>query len=176
MSKPTDEFLSPPSVVALAKDVLGASIDFDPYCSPGQLVKCKDGLMLTSDPEPWPTSGKWYVNPPFSESKHALAKLAQHFTRNPTITALVLCLAAPGSVYWREWVWSSFGPRRVAWIPRLSFYQLDAAGVAQPTKHNIQRELAFMLWTSDDRIVARFEKVVPAFASPAVHVQAGGKK
>lgn len=180
--KPTDEFLSPPSILELTRLILNAPIDFDPYASAGQLVKARDALTKNNPSEPWPSSGNWYVNPPFSESGQVIARLAQHFARNPNITALVLCLAAPGSTYWREWVWSKeFGPRRVAWMPRLSFFQLDGDGVAKPTKSNISRELAFMLWTPNDKVVQRFEKHCSEFkptkrgSDKPIHVQAGGR-
>lgn len=168
MSKSSDEFLTPPSLVALAKAVLDGPIDFDPYSSPGQLVPARDGLTLASDPEPWPTHGNWWANIPFSDSATVLPRLAQHFARAAQITALVLCLAAPSSVYWRHAVWSKkVGPRRIAWMPRLSFYRLDGAGKAVPTKDSISRDICMLLWTEDARIVSRFERLVPEFSPPS---------
>lgn len=188
MAKSSDEFITPPDLVKLAKAVLNGPIDFDPFSSPGQLIPARDGLTLASDPEPWPASGNWWANIPFSESKTVLPRLAQHFGRCPDITALVLCLAAPGALYWERSVWSpTIGARRVAWLPRISFYQLDASGKAVPTAATISREISLMVWTQDDRILTRFERLVSAFAPSAkdgkpskrearrVHISEGGR-
>lgn len=163
MSKDSDEFLSPPVLMDLVYQILG-NIDFDPYSSPNQIVKCRDGLTLESDAEPWPLAGTWYANIPFSESSDIMPKLANHFTKNPKINALVVCLAAPSSAYWAETIFSpAMNCRRVGWLPRLKFWKADEHGVAQPTKDSISRDIAITLWSDEDRLIKRFEKFVPSF-------------
>ena len=187
MNPASDEFLSPQILLDLVKSVLGGGIDFDPYSSVGQLVKCRDGLTITSDPEPLPKSGNFYANIPFSKSEHAMERLATHFAANPAINALVVCLAAPSSLYWANTIWSpEIGCRRVGWLPRLSFLRLNEHGVAVPTEHGISRDIALSLWTSEERLVSRFEKFVPLFDPPTkrprkkprppVRISLGGRK
>jgi hypothetical protein len=164
MSRDSDEYLTDSPTLALVKQIFGAGIDFDPYSSPGQLVKCRDGLTLASDPEPWPQTGLWWANIPFSDSATVMPKLAEHFARCPKISALVLCLAAPSSAYWADTIWSpKIGCRRIGWVPRMKFLRLDANGVPQATAHTVSRDIALSLWTSEDRLVSRFEKFVPNF-------------
>ena len=164
MSSKTDEYITDRPMVELIKQIFGAGIDFDPYSSPGQLVKARDGLTLDSDPEPWPQAGLWWANIPFSDSKTVMPRLAAHFARNPQISALVLCLAAPSSSYWAETIWSpKIGCRRIGWVPRMKFLQLDERGIAQPTEFPVTRDLALSIWTSNDRLVNRFERFVPSF-------------
>jgi hypothetical protein len=161
--KPSDEFLSPKKLVDLAVQILG-HIDYDPYSSIGQLVKARDGLTIDSDPEPWPNRGNFWANIPFSESAEILEKLANHFANNRSINALVLSLAAPSSAYWFDTVWSTtIGCRRIGWVPRMKFLQLDENNVAQPTKDCISRDIALTLWTNEDRLIKRFEQHVPPF-------------
>ena len=170
MAKSSDEFLSPKKLVDLAVQILGP-IDYDPYSSPGQLVKARDGLTINSDPEPWPKVGNWWVNIPFSEGPDIMAKLANHFSINPRINALVLLIAAPCSAYWHETIWSDkIGCRRIGWTPRIRFMQLDEHGVAQPTKRTGERDTCVTLWTNEERLVKRFEQHVPPF-NPGVRAR-----
>ena len=181
--KASDEFLTPVELSTLAKKIFGVPIDYDPYASKGQIVPARDGLTIHSEPEPWPDTGKWWANIPFSVSAQVMRKLTAHFAEHQAIDALVLTLAAPSSLYWRQCFWSSVGPRRIAWIPRVSFLRLDESGVAQPTKHSVSSDLALSLWTSDPKLVARFERTIrewnPATRGPSkdwpIHVSPGGR-
>lgn len=120
---PSDEFCTPPDVADLAKKVLG-DIYFDPYGHPKQLVKVRTMHTAATGVQPWPTHGPWYVNPPFSASGTQIPRVSAWVAEH-RIDCLMLCLAAPGSMYWRESIWSKTGPQRVAWMPRLSFFQVD---------------------------------------------------
>ncbi len=182
-STASDEYITPPALSDLAKKIFGGPIDFDPYACKGQIVPARDGLTIHSEPEPWPTTGHWWVNIPFSKSSETMNNLTAHFAANPAISALVLTLAAPSTVYWRQCFWSKVGPRRIAWIPRFSFLRVDDHGIAQKTKDVIRSDIALSLWTSDPKLVIRFERTIaewnPATRSPSkdwpIHVSVGGQ-
>jgi hypothetical protein len=185
MPKLSDEFLTPLTVSDLVKQVFGRPVDFDPYYAAAQVLPTRDGLSLESGPEPWPHTGHWWANIPFSESAEIMPRLARHFTDHPQINAIVLCLAAPSSIYWHDSIWSKqIGARRVGWIPRVSFLQDDGTGKAVATDHTVKRDIALSLWTSERRIIDRFERFVPLFDTakkprktprPPVHISVGGR-
>ena|SRR5688572_28689818 len=171
MSKPTDEFMSPPELVELAKRIFGGPIDFDPYGHASQLIPARDLHSLQTGAEPWPETGNWWCNPPFSESKFAVPRIAEWYATHREINGLLLCLAAPGSVYWRESIWSVTHPQRIAWLPRLKFYRIGEDGQAYPTTQTITRDLALGCWSRENRVLARFDRFLKEFAKPELKVE-----
>lgn len=122
-TRESDEYLTPKAVADLAKKTLGA-IYFDPYGHPRQNVKVQTMHTIATGNQPWPAHGPWWVNPPFSQSGEQVPRISEWVSKHG-IDCLMLCLAAPGSMYWRDSIWAKTGPQRIAWMPRLSFDQLD---------------------------------------------------
>ena len=122
-TRDSDEFYTPRPIADLAKRTLG-DIFFDPYGHPLQLVRTRTMQTKESGNSPWPKNGPWFCNPPFSQSAEQVPRVAKWLAQYG-IDALMLCLAAPGSKYWREAIWSATGPQYIAWLPRVSFMQLD---------------------------------------------------
>lgn len=156
-TKASDEYLTPAPIAALATKVLG-HIDFDPYGHPNQHVKVRDMHTAKTGVSPWPGTGKWWANPPFSQGAEQIPRLAKWWASHK-IDGLLLCLAAPSSAYWREAIWSPIGPQLIAWVPRMKFDQVDE-GCVIPTEDGISRDLALCLWSDDSTIQARFRRLV----------------
>lgn len=122
-TKASDEFLTDQPIADLAKKIL-LDIYFDPFGHERQLVKVRTMHTRETGSQPWPTTGPFFVNPPFSLSSMVVPRVADWVSKHK-IDCLMLCLAAPGSLYWREAIWGPTGPQRIVWLPRQSFLMYD---------------------------------------------------
>jgi hypothetical protein len=122
-TKDSDEFLTPQPLADLVKKVLG-DVYFDPFGSAKQLVRTRTMHTIETGNQPWPAVGPQFANPPFSQLKEQVPRFAR-WQAEHGLDALMLCIAAPGSLYWREAIWSKTGPQRVAWLPRVSFMRFS---------------------------------------------------
>lgn len=122
-TKLSDEFLTDQAIADLAKKVLG-DIYFDPFGHKAQRVRVRTMHTAETGNQPWPDHGPIWCNPPFSASATQVPRVAEWVSKHK-IDCLMLCLAAPGSNYWREAIWSKTGPQRIAWLPRISFDFFD---------------------------------------------------
>lgn len=181
LSKPSDEYLTPPDVAAWANKLIGGPFAFDPYGHPAQFVQVLDRNTQTLPDGVWPNSGNMWANPPYSLSADCVTKLAAWYLAAPAHrTVLALLLAAPGSAYWRDSIWPH---ALVAFPNRMRFWAL-AAGCGEPgvTADVSTRDLAFVLWTADRKLQERFisdarmgrmQKGVKI--EPCASVRAGGR-
>lgn len=135
IEKASDCYMTPKGQVDLVALMWPEGVDLDPFWDPETLLKSHEHFDISEGQDAykrvWGLEGdKILVNGPYSGSNPAKTakRCAMFATAGRDIANL--CPAAPGSVYWKEWVW----PRvhAIAWLGRLSFVagrdQVDGKG------------------------------------------------
>lgn len=124
VEKPKDCWITPRGQLDLIDLMWPEGIDLDPFWDPEGLVKASEGFDIRKGDDAyqmvWADYGSQvFANGPYSGSQPA--KTAKHCARFGAMgrQILSLCPAAPGSNYWKKWVWPRVSA--IAWLGRLSF-------------------------------------------------------
>lgn len=120
--KPSDRYLSPRRIMHLVGVVWLRGIDCDPFYEPGSHVQARHNIDSRNGGnayvDPWPGLTA-FANGPYSRRyPGATAKRCAEM-RLAGMEVMNLCPAAPGSDYWRDFVWPHV--TAVAWLGRLAF-------------------------------------------------------
>lgn len=138
----TDRYMTPPNIIDLIDAFWPQGVELDPFHDPSPycLVKAAHRFDLRAGQdayaEAWRGEGRLlalrtFVNGPYSgDHPQRTCRAITLHTRlaHPSAEVLNLCPAAPGSAYWKRWVWPNASA--IAWLGRLSF----VAGVDIPGK------------------------------------------
>lgn len=148
----SDTYGTPESVLEPVRRFWSDVIDLDPFHDPNSIVGARRTIDVRKGgdgyTDSWMRAPTVWVNGPYSgdHPKRTAAVCARRAC--PPREILNLCPAAPGSTYWREWVWPY--ANAIAWLGRLSFRagrRMELAGrVVEPGAlvHGNRTEIALV--------------------------------
>lgn len=124
LEKPKDCWVTPPGQLELIDLLWPEGIDLDPFWDPEGLVKTREHFDIRKGEdayaETWGDYGTHvFANGPYSGGHPVKTALRCALFGSRQRHILSLCPAAPGSNYWKRWVWPRVNA--IAWLGRLSF-------------------------------------------------------
>lgn len=167
MSFNTDTWCTPSGQLKLVKKLWTKGIALDPFYNKNSKVKARKyyDLKKKQDAYKLPWKDKTFANGPYSgkNPQRTVERCCEFAEKGFSI--LNLCPAAPGSVYWYEYVWGCAAA--IAWLGRLAFeapcniYDEDGKLLykkGEEIKGN-RTEIAMVLYSSDKKEIKAFQRI-----------------
>lgn len=111
---PSDQYLTPPDVMALVREVWPGGIELDPFGHADSHVDARREYRLDGGEDayalPW-DAATVYVNGPYSSPNpsRTAAKLVEEHRAGRAREVISVTMAAVGSRYWSRYMWPHYG-------------------------------------------------------------------
>lgn len=146
--KPSDLYLTPPSIARCVEYFFHGPADYDPYGDPQQLVPArKIRSWDTRDEEFDARCRTVWANPPFSKTRLILPELSRR-SYAQRFDCVALVPASTTSQYWVDHVWTRHHVPIIGLMKRFSYLAPGPNG-PQETEHNIRTETALIYFCPD---------------------------
>jgi len=134
----SDSLCTPPKILDPLYELFGGIVDTDPCSNPHSIVRARQSFHEGGLLVPWSYRGReanTYENHPYSTNEPWMAKAVYEMRVGHIRELVVLCMAAPSTLWWRGFMVRPRTNPRVVFTERLKFLGADGRPIKIRDKH-----------------------------------------